>query len=78
MSTTFKINTAVLSIIGSALVTGVTVTWLASAKAADIETAKADIRELKTSDKSKSEILSRLDERTGMILKQLEKLTTSK
>lgn len=76
MSAVFKINTAILSIIGSALATGAAVTWLASAKAADIDTAKADIQELKASDKSKTDTLSRLDERTVMILKQLENLNT--
>jgi hypothetical protein len=74
MSAVFKINTAILSIIGSALATGAAVTWLASAKAADIDVAKQDIQELKTSDKAKAETLSRLDERTAMILKQLETL----
>jgi len=74
MSNLVKINTAILSIIGSALATGTAVTWLASAKAADIDTAKEDIQELKASDKSKAETLSRLDERTVMILKQLENL----
>jgi hypothetical protein len=74
MSNLIKINTALLSIIGSAIATGVFVTWIASAKAADIDTAKADINELKTADRLKAETLSRLDERTGMILKQLETL----
>lgn len=74
MSHVFKINTAILSIIGSAVSTGIFVAWLASAKASDIDTAKGDIHELKSSDKVQSETLSRLEERTAMILKHLENL----
>ncbi len=76
MSTFLKVNTAILSIIGSAVGSGVFVTWLASAKTADIDAAKQDIRDLKQADKAKTEILSRLDERTAMILKQLENLNS--
>ena len=76
MSTFLKVNTAILSIIGSAVGTGVFVTWLASAKAADIDAAKEDIRELKESERATNQSLSRLDERTIQILKQLENLNS--
>jgi hypothetical protein len=74
MSHLVKINAAILSIIGSALATGTAVTWLASAKANDITTAQEDIRALKEAERVTNQSLSRLDERTALILKQLEHL----
>jgi hypothetical protein len=76
MSHHLKINATLLSIVGSAVGTGVFVIWLASAKAQDIDTAKAEISELKASDKTKTEFLSRLDERTTLILRQLENINS--
>ncbi len=74
MSNLLKINATLLSMVGSALGTGCIVVWIASAKASDIDTAKSDIHELKAADRTKSETLSRLVERTELILKQLESI----
>lgn len=72
MSSHVKINAALLSIIGSALATSVWIVWLASARASDIDTAKHDIQELKEAERDTGLSLSRLDERTVLMLKKLE------
>jgi hypothetical protein len=74
MSNLVKFNTAWMSVVVSSLGTAGYITWLASAKASAIETAQREIVELKDSDKQQSAVLSRLDERTVMILETLRNL----
>lgn len=74
MSNLVKFNTAWLSVVVSSVGTAGYITWLASAKASAIETAQREIVELKDSDKQQSAVLSRLDERTVMILETLRGL----
>lgn len=74
MSNLVKFNTAWLSVVVSSVGTAGYITWLASAKASAIETAQREIIELKDSDKQQSAVLSRLDERTVMILETLRGL----
>lgn len=74
MSNLVKFNTAWLSVVASSVGTAGYITWLASAKASAIETAQREIVELKDSDKQQSAVLSRLDERTVMILETLRGL----
>jgi len=71
MSNLVKFNSAWLSVVVSSVGTAGYITWLASAKASAIETAQREIVELKDSDKQQSVVLSRLDERTAMILEAL-------
>jgi hypothetical protein len=74
MSNLVKFNTAWLSVVVSSVGTAGYITWLASAKASAIEIAQREIVELKDSDKQQSAVLSRLDERTVMILETLRNL----
>jgi hypothetical protein len=74
MSNLVKFNTAWLSVVVSSFGTAGYITWIASAKASAIETAQREIVELKDSDKQQSAVLSRLDERTVMILETLRNL----
>ena len=74
-----KQNMAFWSVLGTAAGTAVTVIWMASAKASDIETSKtaietvkSEVRTLQEKERSHGETLSRLDERTIAILRILE------
>ncbi len=79
MSAHNKFNTAVASVVLSALGTAISVIWMASAKAKDIDTCREDIEKLtQTSQKrdiemnEQAKILSRLDERTIAILREIQ------
>lgn len=74
MSNVLKLNFTYLTAIASALGAWASVVWIASSKASDIETAKADILQLKESDKQQSAVLNRLDERSTMVLDALKEL----
>ena len=82
MSYAQKINFSFVSIVGSCAFTSLSLVWIASTKASEIDSAKEKIEESKTelklikqeqSETAKS--LSKLEERTVLILQQLESLS---
>jgi hypothetical protein len=78
MSNVFKINSAWLTVILSALGSTAYVLWVTSAKASEIDVAKREILVLQDSDRQQSAILNRLDERTMMILETLRRIEKDK